>query len=243
MGSLALFSAGYFTYLKKAKKSENEILRMGAAGSIVVLLNETTFYFLDTVNCKSKVEQESISFLKLINETIKREGTTALYRGFSSTFFGSIVYGFFYFHFYPFFKTTFHTVFEKRNALPALYFLSGCISDFLSLLIYYPFETIKVRYQTKHSHYQYEGLLPAFKHLLFQEGPRKFYRGWLPYALNYTVNYSIQITIYEMMMSRMKAAGITKDDKMNELAYILASSCTGGLIGSGLSNGFEVIAV
>lgn len=84
---------------------------MGAAGSIVVLLNETTFYFLDTVNCKSKVEQESISLLRLINETIRREGPTALYRGFSSTFFGSIFYGFFYFHFYPFMKSTFHDFF------------------------------------------------------------------------------------------------------------------------------------
>jgi len=45
------------------------------------------------------------------------------------------------------------------------------------------------------------------------------------------------------MMQRMKAAGITKEDKMNELAYILASSCVGGLVGSGLSNGFEVIAI
>jgi hypothetical protein len=46
-----------------------------------------------------------------------------------------------------------------------------------------------------------------------------------------------------MMMKRMKAAGITSEDKMNELAYILASSFMGGLIGSGLSNGFEVVAV
>ena len=76
-----------------------------------------------------------------------------------------------------------------------------------------------------------------------EEGPRKFYKGWLPYALNYTVNYSIQITIYEMMMRRMKEAGITQEDKMNEVAYILASSCMGGLIGSGLSNSFEVVAV
>ena len=46
-----------------------------------------------------------------------------------------------------------------------------------------------------------------------------------------------------MMMKRMKAAGITSENKMNELAYILASSFTGGMIGSGLSNGFEVVAV
>lgn len=121
--------------------------------------------------------------------------------------------------------------------------MSGCISDFLSLVFYYPFETVKVRFQTKSHHYQYEGLLPAFKHLFLEEGPRKLYRGWLPYALNYTINYSIQITIYEMMMARLKASGMDKEDKMNELAHILSSSFVGGLIGSGLSNGFEVVAV
>ena len=129
--------------------------------------------------------------LKILNETIKKEGTLALYRGVSVTFFGSIIYGFFYFHFYPLLKMTFHDFFERKGALPLLYFASGCISDFLSLIIYYPFETIKVRFQTKHHHYQYDGLMAAFVHLFRQEGPRKFYKGWLPYALNYTINYSI----------------------------------------------------
>lgn len=153
VASFTLFCGGYTAYLYNARKAENEILRMGAAGSIVVLLNETTFYLLDTVNCRSKVDQESISMLKILNETIKKEGTLALYRGISVTFFGSIIYGFFYFHFYPLLKMTFHDFFEKRGALPLLYFASGCISDFLSLIIYYPFETIKVRFQTKHHHY------------------------------------------------------------------------------------------
>jgi hypothetical protein len=191
MAGMCIFTSGYLAYLHRARKSQNEICRMGAAGSIVVLLNETTFYLLDTVNCKSKVECESISMLKLVGETIKKEGATALFRGISSTFFGSIIYGLFYFHLYPFIKTTFHDSFEQRNALPLLYFMSGCISDFLSLIIYYPFETIKVRYQTKFHHYQYDGLVSAFSHLFKEEGPRKFYKGWLPYALNYTINYSI----------------------------------------------------
>ena len=44
------FSSTYFYSLYLSKNSENEVLRIGAAGSITVFLAESSFYFIDAIN-------------------------------------------------------------------------------------------------------------------------------------------------------------------------------------------------
>jgi hypothetical protein len=50
------FTSGYIYTLDQARKAESEIIRIGMAGSLVVLIVETAFYLLDTINSKSKVQ-------------------------------------------------------------------------------------------------------------------------------------------------------------------------------------------
>ena len=66
-----------------------------------------------------------------------------------------MLYGFSYFFTYPYLKKKFSKTFEKHDQLPLLYFLSGMFSEYLGLLIYFPFETVKVRMQAKHTKYKY----------------------------------------------------------------------------------------
>lgn len=47
-----------------AKKSDNETLRIAAAGSVTVLMGESSFYFIDAVNTKSKIVATSNLGLK-----------------------------------------------------------------------------------------------------------------------------------------------------------------------------------
>ena len=107
---------------------------------------ELSFYIGDTINSKSKVAQESISFMKLLNNVLKEEGANALTRGINVTYYGSIFYGGSYFYTYPWLKVQGHDFLEKRNSLPILYFLSGVVSEYVALLFYFPFETVKVRF-------------------------------------------------------------------------------------------------
>jgi hypothetical protein len=49
------FSSSYLYFLSQARKSDNDILRVGAAGSITMLIGESMFYCIDAVNAKSKI--------------------------------------------------------------------------------------------------------------------------------------------------------------------------------------------
>lgn len=58
---------GVYTFLcKKGVTFENEILRMGVAGSLANVIVETGFHFVDTVNVRLKVNEQSISSLKMV---------------------------------------------------------------------------------------------------------------------------------------------------------------------------------
>ena len=69
--SFITFTGTYWYLLKHLRKSDSEIERLAGAGSLMVNFVELSFYFGDTINSKSKVCQESISFLKLLNNVLK----------------------------------------------------------------------------------------------------------------------------------------------------------------------------
>ena len=74
--------------------------------------------------------------------------------------------------------------------------------------------------------------------MFHNEGLRYVYRGWFPYAINYISNYSLQMALFEVMMRDIKA---THDDFENhEFFYVTQTSFFCGLIGSGLTNCFQV---
>ena len=87
--------------------------------------------------------------MRELNNVLHKEGANALAKGISATYYGSVLYGFSYFYTYPFLKKKFHDPFDKRDKLPLLYFMSALVSEYLGLLLYFPFETVKVRMQAK----------------------------------------------------------------------------------------------
>ena len=68
---LSSFTGAYAFSLYKAKSSDNEILRIGAAGSLTMLLGESAFYCIDAINMKAKVHQgANISLRQLVREIL-----------------------------------------------------------------------------------------------------------------------------------------------------------------------------
>lgn len=94
------FSCLYMFSLIKANHSEDEVLRIGAAGSITVLVGESTFYCIDAVNTRSKMLKENVGFKEMASRIIKSEGIYGLYKGYSASFYGTIIYGYLYFFIY-----------------------------------------------------------------------------------------------------------------------------------------------
>jgi len=73
---------------------------MGAAGSITVLLGESMFYCIDAINMKSKILHENVRFHVMVKNILKNEGIYGLYKGYSASYYSSILYGYLYFYIY-----------------------------------------------------------------------------------------------------------------------------------------------
>lgn len=143
--------------------------------------------------------------MKQLNATFEKEGANALMRGSSVTYYGSIFYGGSYFYTYPLFKKWGHEYFDnKDDNTTLLYFASGFVSEYIALLLYFPFETVKVRIQTQ-SH-DYKGLMDGMIDVFCKDGAKFIYQGYFWYAMHYSVNYSIQISFYETMLNIYKTS-------------------------------------
>jgi hypothetical protein len=140
--------------------------------------------------------------MRLLNTVLQEEGANALCKGMNATYYGSVLYGFSYFYTYCALKVKGHDFFEKRNKLPLLYFCSGVVAEYLALLVYFPYETVKVRLQS--SSHRYQGLCDGLFHVLKRDGVRFLYRGYFWYASHYSLNYSVQIAMYETCIAHYK---------------------------------------
>ena len=65
-------SYGYLCY--KGRTLNNEMLRMGVAGSVGNTFVECMFHFLDTINVRAKVSETSISSLTMVKHIYHGEG-------------------------------------------------------------------------------------------------------------------------------------------------------------------------
>lgn len=97
---MTFFTSSYLLSLHKARSSESEVLRIGAAGSITMLLAESLFYCIDAVNTRSKVLPDNVRFIDMVRKILKAEGMYGLYKGYSASFYSSILYGYMYFYIY-----------------------------------------------------------------------------------------------------------------------------------------------
>ena len=149
-------------------------------------------------------------------------------------------YGFSYFYTYCSLKKLGHKTFEDNHKLPLLYFLSGIVAEYAALLLYFPFETVKVRMQSE-SH-TYKGLCDGLWHVLRTDGLRYIYKGYFWYASHYSVNYSLQIALYETFIDHYKT-NYPHKYYGNEEYYIAQTAFLCGMFGSACSNPLEVVAV
>lgn len=126
---------------------------MGAAGSLTVLIGESSFYFIDAVNTRSKVLSRNVPFYQMLSEIIKTEGfRKGLYKGYSASFYGSLMYGYLYFYLYKYLKVHLKESFHSPSSTgmkAAIYASASTIAEMIALTVYYPFELVKVRFLAK----------------------------------------------------------------------------------------------
>ncbi len=67
----------------------------------------------------------------------------------------------------------------------AIYASASTIAEVIALTVYYPFELIKVRFQTKNEVYQYHSVSEAFRKILSDKGFAGLYRGIFTFFLTF----------------------------------------------------------
>lgn len=199
----ASFTTAYGLFCYKAIESKNEVLRMGVAGSLANVFVEAGFHFVDTVNVRTKVNDKNISSLKMVRMIYLKEGLYGFSKGFSACFYGSIFCGFIYFSLYKLFKIHFKEWFGEGYNIAWTFFMASFVAEFFTLFVYYPYDLIKCRLQSKNYIFKYRNLPHAFQQEM-QKSVFSLYQGSLPFLVTYCLCVSIQFTIYEYLMKLFK---------------------------------------
>ena len=87
--------------LWNTRNAKNELIRIGSAGSLSLLVNDSCLYSIETISSRTKVVQgENISFKDMASRILKSEGIQGFYKGYSAQFYSIISHGFMYFYIY-----------------------------------------------------------------------------------------------------------------------------------------------
>ena len=70
--------------------------------------------------------------------------------------------------------------------------MTGCvIAEAVSMIIYYPYEIVKVRMIAKNDKFKYQSIPDAFKKIYIANGPLGLYSGSGHFLINYVLSSTI----------------------------------------------------
>ena len=120
-----------------AREWDNEILKMGVAGSLAYTIVETSFHFIDTVNIRTKASQSGVQECtrSLVNKIWAKEGVYGFGKGFSACFYGAAFSGFLNFAIYKGLKGIFKDQFGSTMDLAFCYMLAGSTAQCMTLVV------------------------------------------------------------------------------------------------------------
>lgn len=81
-------------------------------------------------------------------DIFKTEGINGFFRGYSATFYSSIISGFVYFYIYKHLKLFLKDKIDNPNYLTMIYAAASWTAESFALLVYYPYELVRVRMLT-----------------------------------------------------------------------------------------------
>lgn len=188
-------AVGYTTICWNARNWNNEVMRMGVAGSMAIGTVEAMFHFVDTVNIKSKAsEKESHSTMTMVRKIWASEGVVGFGRGIGAAVYGNYTAGFLYFVFYKWLKNNM----SELGGFKAL--IAGFIAETTAILIKFPFDLIKCRLQSVNYIFKYSDWTHGIRKEYRLNGVTGLYSGVFPYLLTYTTFTALQFSIYEKIL-------------------------------------------
>ncbi len=124
-----------------------------------------------------------------------------------------------------------------------IYASASTIAEILALIVYYPFELVKVRFLTKNDVYGYRSVSDAFVKIVRKDSIPGLYRGCPAFFLTFMGQYTLQMTTYELLIDRqIKLLGLHKFQE-HESRHVIKASIVSGVVAALFTNGLEVIVV
>lgn len=111
-----MLSSVYAYGLWKSKNSENELLRIGAAGSLTMAICDVSLYSIESINARSKILRgENVGFVEMTKRIMKNEGISGMYKGYSASYYSIMIHGFVYFYIYKALKQMLKDAFNPQT--------------------------------------------------------------------------------------------------------------------------------
>ena len=243
-----LFSAGGY-YIKN---SGNEYIRMGFTGSFAQIATEFFFHPLDVINTRTKAEViGKIDSISMTRRIYSKEGLFGFSHGLSATYYGALIGGMIYFSTYKFFKKLLKQETHEENLNNKMhnffaYLFSSSIGELFFMIIYYPFDLVRTRMQTRSTNYNYNGVFDGFRQILRKQGIRRFRKLYVGASPSFILNISNQCLIFSITES-LRDYKILHNHvtSVNQLSFYEYHSCSiiAGVIAGAITNSLEVITI
>ncbi|EAR89379.1 solute carrier family protein (macronuclear) [Tetrahymena thermophila SB210] len=148
-------------------------------------------------------QQEYTSVIQTTKKIYAEEGLRGFYKGIIPTLMRDLPWSGAQYSIYQSLISMYEYFLQKpANENNLFIFLSGALSASASIMIFYPFDNIRVRYQGVRQ--QNTPLLKLAYHIYQVEGFKGFYRGYLPRLLKKGAQGAIAWTIYEYLKKDQK---------------------------------------
>jgi solute carrier family 25, member 33/36 len=123
----------------------------------------------------------------MVRTILKNEGVYGLYKGYSASYYSSILYGYLYFYIYKGLKMQMKESLQPSctSSYAMIYASASTLAEIIALIAYYPYELVKVRFLTKNDTYGYHSVSDAFVKILRKDSVPGLYRGVFAFFLTF----------------------------------------------------------
>jgi hypothetical protein len=184
----------------------------------------------------------------MINRIYSKEGLFGFTHGLSATYYGALIGGMIYFSTYKFFKKLLkhESIDENKNINFFAYLFSSSIGELFFMIIYYPFDLVRTRMQTR-THHSYNDIIDGFKQILGKKQRiRRFGKLYVGATPSFVLNISNQCLLFSITESMREYFMLKNNVKhVKELSFVEYHTCsiTAGAIAGAITNVLEVITI
>nr|CAD7446767.1 unnamed protein product [Timema bartmani] len=211
------------------------------AGAIAGAAAKTTIAPLDRTKINFQISEKPYSVkeaIKFLVRTYQQEGLLSLWRGNSATMARIIPYSAIQFTAHEQWKRLLHIDTDKnKKTSPQLRFLAGSLAGVTSQSLTYPLDLARARMAVTHKE-KYGTLKEVFVKTWIEEGPRAFYRGYLPTVLGVIPYAGVSFFTYDTLKKRY--IDYTGNPTLNPAASLLFGAAA-GMLGQSSSYPLDIV--